>query len=252
MENYLNDLDIKLIALDMDGTLLNEKGEISEENRKAIAEAQQRGIYVVLSTGRSIATSREHAESLQLSSFLVTVNGSEIWDAKGELVERNIVKSDSVKWMWELSQKHGTKFWATAIDNVWDEKMPEDILSTEWLKFGFVAEDDRIREEILKELQERSEFEISNSSPINIEVNALGINKAKGLKTVCEKLGIELKNVMAVGDSLNDIAMITEAGLGVAMGNAQQTVKDAANWVTATNNENGVAHAIKKLVLKEE
>ncbi|NHM32676.1 Cof-type HAD-IIB family hydrolase [Neobacillus terrae] len=250
MENKQKEIDIKLVALDMDGTLLNSSDEISEGNRRAIKEAQEKGIYVVLSTGRSILTSRQHAESLQLSSFLVTVNGSEIWDQNGELVERNSVKSDLVQWMWELSQKHGTKFWATGVDKVWNDSMPEDIMAGEWLKFGFNIEDVHVRELILKELQDKELFEISNSSPINIEVNALGVNKARGLQTVCEKLGIGLEHVMAVGDSLNDMAMIKEAGLGVAMGNAQEAVKAEADFVTKTNDEDGVAFAIEKWVLK--
>ena len=80
----------------------------------------------------------------------------------------------------------------------------------------------------------------------------MGINKAKGLKTVCEKLHITMDDVMAVGDSLNDISMIKEAGFGVAMGNAQDIVKKAADAVTSSNEENGVAQAIRKYALKKE
>src|SRR3954467_4918723 len=110
MENMINDLEIKLVALDMDGTLLNKKGQISEANRQAIKAAKDKGVFVVLSTGRSLLTSREHADSLELNSYLVTVNGSEIWDEKRELVERNLVKSEHVEWMWNLTQQHNTKF----------------------------------------------------------------------------------------------------------------------------------------------
>ncbi|WP_145653608.1 HAD-IIB family hydrolase, partial [Bacillus paralicheniformis] len=74
-------IDVKLVALDMDGTLLNDEQTISDENRNAIKEAEEKGIYVVLSTGRTLMTCRELAESLELSSFLITANGSEIWDS---------------------------------------------------------------------------------------------------------------------------------------------------------------------------
>lgn len=235
----------------MDGTLLNDKGEVSEGNRLAIKEAQQKGIFVVLSTGRSLRTCKEHADSLELTSFLVTVNGSEIWDDKRELVERNLVNSDLIQWMWELSKQHKTKFWAISTTKNWFNDMPEDILGFEWLKFGFDIDDDEIRETIMKELKAKGEFELSNSTLKNIEVNPIGINKAKGLKVVCERLGIAMENVMACGDSLNDLAMIQEAGLGIAMGNAQETVKETADWVTATNNEDGVAKAIRKWVLEK-
>lgn len=249
MENYLNDNKIKLIALDMDGTLLNDQHEISEANQLAIKEAQETGVYVVLSTGRSLRKCERHADSLSLSSYLVTVNGSEIWDDKRGLVERNLVKSESIQWMLELSHKHQVRYWAITTNRNWIDEMPDDIHAEEWLKFGFNSKDEVTRDTILKELQAREEFELSNSTPTNIEVNPSGINKARGLKLVCERLGIDMKNVMAVGDSLNDLAMIEEAGLGIAMGNAQEIVKNAAAWVTSTNNEDGVAKAIRKWVL---
>ncbi|MFJ7727686.1 Cof-type HAD-IIB family hydrolase [Neobacillus sp. NPDC097160] len=249
MDNFKNDLDIKLVALDMDGTLLNNNGQISEANRLAIKAAQDKGIYVVLSTGRSLMTSREHADALELTSYLVTVNGSEIWDEKRELVERNLVKAELIEWMWQLTKQHKTKFWAISTERNWHDEMPEDIKNIEWLKFGFNIDDDATRELILKELEAKGEFELSNSAMKNIEVNPFGINKAKGLSIVCSRLGIEMKHVMAVGDSRNDLMMIKEAGLGIAMGNAQDVVKEAADWVTATNEEDGVAQAIRKWVL---
>jgi 5-amino-6-(5-phospho-D-ribitylamino)uracil phosphatase len=249
MENFKRDNEIKLIALDMDGTLLNDQHDITEGNRKAIKEAQEKGVHVVLSTGRSLRKCKHHADSLSLTSYLVTVNGSEIWDDNRELVERNLVKSESIQWMFELTQKHKIRFWAITTNQNWFDDMPKEIHAEEWLKFGFNIKDEMTRDKILKELEARGEFELSNSTPTNIEVNPAGINKAKGLSLVCERLGIEMKNVMAVGDSLNDLAMIEAAGLGIAMGNAQEIVKKAAAWVTSTNNEDGVAAAIRKWVL---
>lgn len=245
----LENIDIRLIALDMDGTLLNEKGQISEENRKAIKEAENQGVHVVLSTGRSYATSHDFAKSMELKSYLITVNGSEIYNNRGEMIERHIVDSEYVQWMWELSQKHKTNFWATSCDQVYRAAMPERIKDSEWLKFGFDIEDDTVRELIMEELMSKGNLEISNSSPTNIEVNALGVNKAKAINFVCSKLNITMDNVMAVGDSRNDLAMIQEAKLGIAMGNAQEIVKEKADWVTSTNLEDGVAKAIRKWIL---
>jgi 5-amino-6-(5-phospho-D-ribitylamino)uracil phosphatase len=241
--------DIKLVALDMDGTLLNKAGEISQENRRAIKEAENQGVFVVLSTGRSYATCSDFAKSMELQSYLITVNGSEIYDNQGKLVERNIVDSESILWMWELSQKHGTHFWAISCDNIYRAEMPEKIHDSQWLKFGFDTNDDEVRQIIMDELGSKGNFEISNSSPTNIEVNAMGVNKAKAIKLVCSLLDITMENVMAVGDSLNDLAMISDAKVGVAMGNAQEIVKEKADWVTATNEEDGVAKAIRKWAL---
>ncbi|MBU3569804.1 Cof-type HAD-IIB family hydrolase [Priestia aryabhattai] len=242
--------EFKLIALDMDGTLLNNQQEISEENRAAIAKAQEQGVHVVLSTGRSLLTCREYAQSLQLSSYLITVNGSEIWDESGQLVERKLIDALHIEKMWNLTQEHKLNFWAVTTDKVWRDEFPEDIASQEWLKFGYDIPDDALREEVLKQIAGISDFEISNSSLTNLEINALGINKAKGIMTVCDRLGISMDEVIAMGDSLNDMAMIEAAGCGIAMGNAQAAVKEAADWVTDTNVNNGVAKAISHWVLK--
>ncbi|MDG0767603.1 Cof-type HAD-IIB family hydrolase [Bacillus halotolerans] len=243
------DVNIKLIAIDMDGTLLNDEQLISDENRNAIREAEDKGVYVVISTGRTLMTCRELAESLKLSSFLITANGSEIWDSNFNLVERKLLHTDHIKMMWDLRNKHNTNFWASTVNKVWRGEFPENITDHEWLKFGFDIDDDDIRNEVLAELRKNKELEITNSSPTNIEVNALGINKAAALAKVSEKLGFTMENVMAMGDSLNDIAMIKEAGLGVAMGNAQDVVKETADWITDTNIEDGVAKAIRHWVL---
>ncbi|MGC9933960.1 Cof-type HAD-IIB family hydrolase [Priestia aryabhattai] len=242
--------EFKLIALDMDGTLLNNQQEISEENRAAIAKAQEQGVHVVLSTGRSLLTCREYAQSLQLSSYLITVNGSEIWDESGQLVERKLIDASHIEKMWNLTQDHKLNFWAVTTDKVWRDEFPEDIASQEWLKFGYDIPDDALREEVLKQIAGISDFEISNSSLTNLEINALGINKAKGIMTVCDRLGISMDEVIAMGDSLNDMAMIEAAGCGIAMGNAQEAVKEAADWVTDTNVNSGVAKAISHWVLK--
>ncbi|MED1016944.1 Cof-type HAD-IIB family hydrolase [Bacillus atrophaeus] len=243
------EVDIKLIAIDMDGTLLNDEQLISEGNRQAIREAEAKGVYVVISTGRTLMTCRELAESLKLSSYLITANGSEIWDSEFNLVERQLLHTDHIQMMWDLKNKHNTNFWASTVDKVWRGEFPETITDHEWLKFGFDIEDDDIRNEVLTELKKNKELEITNSSPTNIEVNALGINKAAALAKVSEKLGFTMENVMAMGDSLNDIAMIEKAGVGIAMGNAQDIVKETADWVTDTNIEDGVAKAIRHWVL---
>jgi phosphoglycolate phosphatase (TIGR01487 family) len=241
--------DFKLIALDMDGTLLNEQGAISEENSLAIQEAQAKGIHVVLSTGRSILTCENYAKSLNLSSYLVTVNGSEIWDCSGNLHERNILHAEYIQMMWEWANTNKTYFWAISTDKVWRNQMPDDLFAHQWLKFGFDIADDSLRETILQRLLSNQHLEVSNSSPTNIEINAAGVNKANGLLHVCSKLRISMDEVIAMGDSLNDIEMIKAAGCGVAMGNAQNEVKKAADWITDTNEEDGVAKAIRYWVL---
>ncbi|GIN07716.1 5-amino-6-(5-phospho-D-ribitylamino)uracil phosphatase YcsE [Shouchella clausii] len=240
---------IQLIALDMDGTLLDDNHEISEGNREAIAGAQELGVHVVLATGRTLASCGKYATSLGLKSFLVTANGSEIYDCEGSVFNTSLMPPEAVDHIYELTEKHGVHVWGASRKSIFRGKLPDDRHGHEWLKFGFDTEDDEVRKAIIAELQLRAITEITNSSPTNIEINALGINKAFALKKVCDDLGISLQNVMAVGDSLNDIAMITEAGLGIAMGNAQEAVKRKADWITATNTNDGVAAAIQRWVV---
>lgn len=249
MTQQENQKKVKLIALDMDGTLLDNKEEVTVENREAIRNAREKGVRVIIATGRSIITCRKYAESLDLLSYLITVNGSEIWEHEGKLMERNPVPSELIEWMWDLSQTYKTKFWASSTDKVWRNEMAKDIKNHQWLKFGYQIEDDQVRNTVLNMLTRNPMLEISNSSPINIEINALGVNKAMAISKVCEELNISMDNVLTIGDSLNDIEMIKKAGIGIAMGNAQEVVKNAADWVTSTNLDNGVAKAIEKWVL---
>ncbi|WP_236034931.1 Cof-type HAD-IIB family hydrolase [Alkalihalobacterium elongatum] len=250
MENSNNNnKEIKLIAIDMDGTLLNNRHEISEENRQAIKEAEEKGIHVVISTGRTRLTCDDLVKSLSLRSYLITVNGSEIWDEEGTLVERQLLDHTFIEHMYNLKQKYNTVCWAASVGNVWREQFPDDFSAHEWMKFGFDIKDDQVRETILNELKQNASLEISNSSPTNLEINASGVNKARAIEKVCDRLGITMNNVMAMGDSLNDLAMIKEAGIGVAMGNAQPFVKECADWVTKSNLEDGVAVAIRKWAL---
>ncbi len=242
--------DIKLIALDMDGTLVHSNGGVSEENYKAIQKAKDKGIHVVLSTGRSLSRCRDIAESLGRSSYIVTINGSEIYNHDFELVERNPLENKHVQRLWELKKEHGLYFWSSTVQGLYNTYNPfeKEVEEYEWLKFGFDIEDDEVREVILQELNQNNELEVTNSSPTNIEVNAVGINKASALLKVSKWLDLSMDQVLAVGDSMNDIAMIREAGIGVAMGNAQDKVKEEADWVTDSNDEDGVAKAIEKVL----
>ncbi|WP_257234033.1 Cof-type HAD-IIB family hydrolase [Heyndrickxia oleronia] len=252
MDNQAIHPDIRLIALDMDGTLLTNQQEVSKENKEAISRAKEMGIHIVLTTGRNFTTAHPYAEELKLDSYMVTVNGGEIWDPSCELIERNFLQIDDVQRMWELAKQYKTYFWAITPEHIYRKGFPDelDISEHKWLKFGFDVEDDVIRHTLLEELTNRK-LQVTNSSPTNLEVNPYGVSKARGLEKVCSRIGITMENVMAMGDSLNDSSMITKAGVGVAMGNAQEKVKEMANWVTATNEDHGVAKAIQHWVFNK-
>ncbi|MBA2174999.1 HAD family phosphatase [Halobacillus locisalis] len=242
--------NIKLIALDLDGTLVSHEGDVSEANAKAVKQAKEAGVHVVLSTGRSLSRCRDIAEDLGRSSYIVTINGGEIYDHEFNLVDQNRLDHKHVRRLWELKKEHGLHFWSSTVQGLYNTSSPfeNEVEDYDWLKFGFDIEDDDVRDVILQELNANEHLEITNSSPTNIEINPAGVNKAAALKKVCEWLDLSMEHVMAVGDSMNDIAMIREAGLGVAMGNAQDIVKEEANFVTGSNKEDGVAQAIHKVL----
>ncbi|MBM7583659.1 sucrose-phosphate phosphatase subfamily [Bacillus pakistanensis] len=242
--------DIKLIALDMDGTLVNHDGEVSPENERAIQLAKENGIHVVLSTGRSLFTCRDISDALGRSSYIVTVNGGEIYDHDYNLVDSTLLELELVKQLWKLKEEHNVHFWSSTTKGLFNTQKPFDgeIDQYDWLKFGFDIQDDEVRQVVLDELRSNEALEVTNSSPTNIEINPAGVNKAAALLKVCNWLDLSMEQVMAVGDSLNDLAMIREAGIGVAMGNAQEIVKEEADWVTGSNTDHGVAQAIERVL----
>lgn len=186
---------------------------------------------------------------------MITVNGSEIWHRPHVLHKRTHLSPVYVQRLHELALAHGEPwFWAYTASDIFNKEKwispADDYEAHHWLKFGYYTEDDSIREKLLAEVQSWGALEITNSSPWNLELNPQGVSKASALQELCGLLNIDMSQVVAVGDSLNDIAAIREAGLGVAMGNAQETVKEAADYITSTNNEHGVAEVIKRYVLK--
>lgn len=244
----------KLLALDMDGTLLTDNHDISPMTEEWIRKAMAAGIHVCLSTGRGYDEAVPFGKQLGLSTPMVTVNGSEVWKSPEELYHRDLLDSSIVAKMYDISRKYGVWFWAASVEGSYNERSWESTLleNNQWMKFGYYTQDDDIRHSILMELQNMGGLEITNSSPYNLEINPAGINKASGIQMVCDLLGLEMSEVVAVGDSLNDLAVIQAAGLGVAMGNAQIAVKENADVVTASNNDDGIALIIRDYILKSE
>ncbi|GAB2676939.1 HAD family hydrolase [Paenibacillus thermoaerophilus] len=242
----------RLLALDMDGTLLDDEQRISPENREWIGRAREAGVTVIFATGRGYQSLLPYAEELNLDSPIVAVNGSEIWRRPGELHERHPLGRDDVRQLYALALRHDVWYWAYSTEGVFNrETWTNDVDSYEWLKFGYYTENGEKLSAILDQLNRWGGYEITNSHPCNLEVNPRGVSKASGLRAVCGLLGIELSETIVAGDSLNDIAMIREAGFGVAMGNAQDAVKAAADAVTGTNAEHGVAQLIRTYILND-
>jgi len=241
---------IKLIALDMDGTLLNELDEVTDYTKDMIKQAQREGIHVVISTGRPLATCISYVSDLELSSYVITSNGAEIYTADEELIEQHTMHPEKMEQLWHIGNNRGLTMWMLASDAVFVQgRRPSDFSEHDWLKIGYDNLDEEDRLYVKEQLSRVQDLEVTNSTTTNFEVNEKGVNKAEGLRTLCKKLNITMDEVMAVGDSLNDFKMINEVGIGIAMGNAQEEILEIADYVTLTNREDGVAEAIKKYAL---
>lgn len=240
---------IKLIALDMDGTLLNNEEKVSDYTKEVIAKALAKDVAVVLSTGRWIDSCYPYAEDLNLNTYLVTCNGGQIFDKDKQLLEEYLLPQKKMEEMYHIVDKYEASTWIVSTKDIFYDSRPEDFYAHDWLKYGCSVADEATIEKVVKDLSYIDGLELTNSLPTNVEVNPEGVNKAKGLELVCDKLGITMENVLSCGDSLNDIKMIQASGIGVAMGNAQDAIKYAADYVTDTNENDGVAKAIEKFVL---
>ena len=240
--------DIKLIALDMDGTLLNAQQEVSMKTKEVLQQAMKEGVLVVLATGRHISTCEPYAKELHLNSFLVTTNGAEIHDNQSTLVEQHKIESESIEYLWKIAQHQNVHAWMIASEKLFRGNRPDRFQDYTWLKMGFSNIEEEQKAEIIEQINQFGSFEITNSHPRNLEINQLGVHKAKALQSLCDKEGIQMNQVLSMGDSLNDYQMIKQAGIGVAMKNAQDTILNVADAVTESNENDGVAKAVERFL----
>lgn len=242
----------RLLALDLDGTLLNENSEITPGNQEWVQRAREAGITVILSTGRGFESALTFAEQLELNTPMITVNGGEIWREPHRIHRRSLLEPDMVARLHRLALRYpDVWYWGYTTDGLFNkERWLEDVYGKDWLKFGYYTEELDVLRAIREEIGSWGGLELSNSSLSNIEINPAGISKASAIEEVCRMIGCDMASAVSIGDSLNDIAAIRSCGLGIAMGNAQEEVKAAADCVTTSHWEDGVAQAIQEYVLK--
>ncbi|NGP44974.1 HAD family phosphatase [Bacillaceae bacterium SIJ1] len=239
----------RLVALDLDGTLLTDDKEITTETKRQIQHVHEQGVHVIFATGRGFQTAEKYWKELGLTGPMVLVNGGEIWEGAGNLHERHFIAQKDLQKLYELAVDADVWFWGYSVESVTGrDEWTADMLERGWMKFGISSKDLTVHKEIWDEVSQWPSVEITQSTPFNMEVTKKGVTKAAGVQRVCELLGIEMSEVMAVGDSPNDLSLMKQAGLSVAMDNAVDEIKAVAHVVTATNEEDGVAQAIAKYV----
>jgi Cof subfamily protein (haloacid dehalogenase superfamily) len=267
----------KLVALDMDGTLLRKDKTISKRTFDAIQAARQRGVKVVLATGRPVMGIESYLEYLGLDQddeYAITFNGSAVQRGKsGQMLFEKFMTGEDLHSLYKLSEKYGLNIHAfdesgrlitprpnkfTDIEaeinkiQVYIEDFSTIKDSDQIIKVMIIDEPEKL-DLLTKEIPQEylSKFSIMRSSDIFLEFVPLGINKSIGLSVLSEKLNIPREEIIAVGDAGNDIDMIKYAGLGVAMNNAFPQVKEVADYITASNDDDGVAKVIEKFILAE-
>ncbi|PJC87922.1 sugar-phosphatase [Vibrio sp. HA2012] len=265
----------KLVALDMDGTLLNSQKMISQRNREAIAKARALGVTVVLASGRPVEGMMAQVRELNMTSendFVLSYNASLVQRVSdGEVIRSQILTGKENKQLAALSQKLGVnihafsqKYGLITPKNSKYTQHEADINGLEVTTMDFFELDDD--HQIIKtmlidepELLDKAisafpealydQFTIVRSSPFFLEFLNKNSNKGAGVKMVADYLGLTPDQVICMGDAENDHHMLEYAGLGIAMGNAMEQTKAIADYVTDSNDDHGVATAIEKFIL---
>lgn len=269
-----------LIALDMDGTLLNSTLEITEGNRDAVRRAHEAGKHVVISTGRCLSEIRETLEILPEIRYLVCENGSCVYDVKYEnTIHVDPVPVEEIRHILRtvcgervviqvfhenqsyFNQKDDHWLEACRVSNyrevfrkcsVFDAKLFADYDERPFRieKINLYFENVRDRDRIKEMLSDRP-LAISDSLGYMIEIVSEVADKGRGLQMLCDHLKMPIEETIAVGDSMNDIQILKTAGFSAAMGNACPEAKAAADFVTADCDHDGVAKVIDEFLLGE-
>jgi len=272
---------IKLIALDMDGTVLNGSSKADEATLRAIRAAVKMGIRVVPCSGRHVCEVPEPVTSIDGVDEIITANGARVvhLGTQETLYENPIGPEDVARvldileqydLMTEVYMEEGIRVESRCLMMLGHYNVPDRfhaffratrqplpthdcfldyMIGRRVQKFNIFFRHPQEKKRLKKQLERETDLKIVLSSENNLEINSPTANKGDGLCHLCEALDIPSSQVMAVGDSDNDLDMLNYAGLAVAMGNGNRHVKAAADWVTSDNDDLGVARALAKYIL---
>ena len=277
---------IRIIALDLDGTLLDSAKRLSDANRAALEEAAAKGALIVPTTGRFFGMMPPAVRDLPFVRYAITINGAQVYDREADAaIVRDEIPVDMaldlmrlldgydvvydcyrLNWGW-MTESLQAKAADYATDAHYLKMIREFRRPVPELKAHIAAtaaegdvqkvmlfarnapEGEAVTRAIAEEVGRRfPSIKVTASTWNNLEFNIATAHKGNALRRFAEHLGFTLENCMAIGDGMNDLSMVEAAGVGVAMANAHPKVLAAADWVTLSNDEDGVACAIRKFV----
>lgn len=272
---------IKLLAIDMDGTLLNEEKHIGTPQKEAVQKAIEAGIKVVLCTGRPLfgvlpVYGELELEKYNLDEYVILNNGCSLRKTTNwELLDNKEITREDVIYLDKLRKGYNLDLTVSNDDDYFvvgdkankytieDGKLVYVDIKPISLEEATSGKHTFFKSMYLGEEEEIQRFKNDNENLLKDKYDAVlsqihifemlpfGTNKAAALKELAEKLGIEREEIMTIGDGNNDVEMLEFAGIGIAMGNGTESAKKAANYVTDTNENHGVAKAIEKYILSK-
>ncbi len=271
---------IKLVCMDLDGTLLNDKKEISEQNRRVIREAVSKNVKVVVSTGRFYTMASYFANQLELTTPVISSNGAFVKRFNDdEIISKTLLGYENAIAIYEILQHYKLNPFFNDHETIYYdeentvmrfnkkingslEKMGKTQLQLvkDWhevftnqndrlLKCLVVNNQDEQMNKAKEALKQLPDVEVVSSLSNSFEVMKKGVSKGRAVKIIAEQNDIKQEEIMCIGDGENDLSMIQYAGIGVAMENGLDILKENADYVTISNNDHGLAHAFEKFVL---
>ncbi|MDR2660810.1 MAG: sugar-phosphatase [Lactobacillaceae bacterium] len=271
-------MTIKLITIDVDGTLVNSKSELTQHTIDILKKAIDRGVKIVIASGRPTAGTKNFFQALGIDNlenqYAINYNGAIVANTKGDVITEDTLTFDDYKKIAKLADELNipyqietadyiitpfakipkyTVFEANLVNMpVWHLPIENTPTDSDIAKVMFIDEPEKIEKTLpLIPATFKQEFNVMKSAPVFIEFIKKTVSKGLALQQLAEKLKIDISQTMAIGDQGNDLSMLEKAGVSVAMGNAIPELKQIADFVTKTNDEDGVAYAIEKFILND-
>lgn len=264
----------EILVLDIDGTLTNSEKLITDKTKEALFALQQRGHKVVLASGRPTPGIMPIAEQIRLKEYggyILAYNGAKVMNCQtGEVIYQKSLPQESIKDIYDAAKEFKTGLLSYDKDGIITPEEPDEYIRKEakinhlpikkvdnfvdYINYPvnkcLLTEDGLYLAEVETELKKRfrGKLNIYRSEPFFLEIMPQNIDKAYSLGKLLEVLGMTKDQMICCGDGYNDLSMIQYAGMGVAMANANDQVKEAADFITLSNDEDGVAHVIQKFM----